>query len=189
MIGWMLVWSVLNGGVVESNLVFENRDACVDAGHSYGNLPSYTVSKDGELEQLRGGTPFRCLPVNAKDLEVFDPLAEQKELEAVKLLAEALEAEKWKHDILDQITTRITDAWKRPPVFSNGMEVFLRFDLKPNGEVISVRVIRSSGAEAFDQSAIRAVKTAAPFTEISELDELIFEESFESLTIKFSPSP
>ena len=118
------------------------------------------------------------MPVNAKNLEFFDPLAEQKELEAIKLLADALEAGKWKHDILNQMTTRITNEWKRPFAFSGGLEVFLRFALKPHGELISVRVLKSSGSEAFDLSAMRAVKAAAPFAEVDGLDSVVFKESF-----------
>lgn len=188
MIGWMLVWSVLNGGVVESNLVFENRGACVDAGHSYGNLPSYTVSTDGELEQLRGGTPFRCLPVNAGGHALIDPADLEKHEALENALLDALYVEMAHAEVLDSITERITDSWVRPVGFLKGMEVLLRFELKPTGDLKSARVIKSSGSDGFDDSAIKAVKKTAPFIEVRKLDKRVFEKSFESLVVKFSPT-
>ena len=63
MIKWMLICQILNGGVVISGMTFDTKEACVQAGGSFGHVPSYSVDVDGGLEKLRGTTVFRCLPV------------------------------------------------------------------------------------------------------------------------------
>ena len=63
MVKWMLIWQILNGGVVISGLTFDTQEACVKTGASYGHIPSYSVDDDGDLEKLGGTTVFRCVPV------------------------------------------------------------------------------------------------------------------------------
>ena len=63
MIKWMLIWQILNGGVVISGMTFDTKEVCVQAGDGFGHIPSYSVDDDGGLEKLRGTTVFRCLPV------------------------------------------------------------------------------------------------------------------------------
>lgn len=90
-------------------------------------------------------------------------------------------------DALDMMTKRITDAWQRPVNYIGGLEVFLRFELSPDGSLIDVQVTRSSGNTAFNRSAIRAIKATAPFVEISGFSSEVFEEKFKTMTIKFRP--
>ena len=59
--------------------------------------------------------------------------------------------------------------------------------LASNGELVDVRVVRSSGDVLFDRSALTAVKRAAPFNEVDQFDAATFEEKFRSLTVKFRP--
>ena len=63
MIKWMLIWQILNGGVVISGITFDTQETCVEAGGSYGHIPPYSVDDDGDLEKLGGTTVFRCLPM------------------------------------------------------------------------------------------------------------------------------
>ena len=63
MIKWMLIWQILNGGVVISGVTFDTQKACVEAGGSYGHIPPYSVDDDGDLEKLGGTTVFRCVPM------------------------------------------------------------------------------------------------------------------------------
>lgn len=188
MIGWMLVWSILNGGVVESHFVFEDHEACIKAGKNFGNLRAHFVNEDGELEKhVIKSTPFRCLPVNAKDqtlISTLDPEELRKEEEAV---FKAFMETKASYEILDAMTTRITKSWKRPYSYQGGLEVYLRMTLEPNGELKNVRIVRASGNDAFDRSALSAVKDASPFNEIVGVDDEIFKEKYQSLTVKFRP--
>ena len=88
---------------------------------------------------------------------------------------------------LNSMTTRITRAWRRPVTFQAGLEVDLNVALAANGEVVEVRVIRSSGEQIFDRSAVSAVQRASPFQEVAQFDALTFENNFRSMTIKFKP--
>ncbi len=111
----------------------------------------------------------------------------KKKEEAELAVLNALAAERAAANVLDAMTTRITRAWRRPVAFSGGLEVYLRMALASNGELVDVRVVRSSGDVLFDRSALTAVKRAAPFNEVKQFDAATFEEKFRSLTVKFRP--
>ena len=99
----------------------------------------------------------------------------------------ALASEKAAANVLDAMTTRITRAWRRPVAFTGGLEVYLRMALAANGELVDVRIVKSSGDVLFDRSALTAVQRAAPFDEVKQFDAATFEEKFRSLTVKFRP--
>ena len=52
--------------------------------------------------------------------------------------------------------------WQVPAAAPEGMRTRVRVRLTPDGEVHGVEVIESSGDEAFDRSAIQAVRYASP---------------------------
>lgn len=85
------------------------------------------------------------------------------------------------------ITGVIQNNWNRPPSARNGMETELALQLVPTGEVVSVRVIRSSGNAAFDRSAENAVLKAERFPELQNLPTSVFEQYFRRLRLKFRP--
>lgn len=87
----------------------------------------------------------------------------------------------------DAIATAIEDNWSRPPSARRGMEVILRLQLIPTGEVVAVSVLKSSGDEAFDRSAINAVHKAARFPEVAQAPPKVFESHLRSLQLKFNP--
>lgn len=65
------------------------------------------------------------------------------------------------------------------------MRAELLIGLVPTGEVVSVEVVASSGNSAFDRSALRAVRDAAPFE--VPADPVLFEREFRNLRILFRP--
>ena len=83
------------------------------------------------------------------------------------------------------IQDRIVRKWSRPPSARNGMRCVLRVVLLPTGEVLQASVEESSGNEAFDNSAKRAVFMASnlPVPE----DNFLFEKSFREFTLLFRP--
>ncbi|MDB4022344.1 cell envelope integrity protein TolA, partial [Litorivicinus sp.] len=117
--------------------------------------------------------------------ESLEDLKEQDEAELA--LLNALVSEKSAANVLDAMTTRITRAWRRPMAFRGGLEVYLRMSLASNGELVDVRVVRSSGDVLFDRSAVTAVQRSAPFDEVKRFDAATFEEKFRTLTVKFRP--
>jgi colicin import membrane protein len=85
------------------------------------------------------------------------------------------------------IVQTITRRWSRPPSARNGMEVTVGMQLTPNGQVVDVSVIASSGDNAFDRSAIRAIKQAEQFPEIENMPSRVFEAEFRNLQLVFRP--
>ncbi len=84
-----------------------------------------------------------------------------------------------------QMQREIVQNWSRPPSARNGMLCLLRVRLIPTGEVIDVKVEESSGNDAFDRSAILAVKKAGRF--IVPSDTRLFERDFREFTVRFRP--
>ena len=83
------------------------------------------------------------------------------------------------------IQDRIVRKWSRPPSARNGMRCLLRVVLLPTGEVLQASVEESSGNEAFDNSAVRAVFRASDLP-VPE-DNFLFEKSFREFTLLFRP--
>jgi len=85
------------------------------------------------------------------------------------------------------ITQAVEQRWSRPASARKGMTVLLLIRLIPTGEVVNVSVLTSSGNEAFDRSAILAVKKAERFPELQQLPSRVFERDFRRLKILFNP--
>jgi len=100
---------------------------------------------------------------------------------------QAESAEEFAMTYTDAIAAAIEDNWSRPPSARRGMEVILRLQLIPTGEVVAVSVLKSSGDEAFDRSAMNAVHRAARFPEVANAPSQVFESHLRSLQLKFNP--
>lgn len=78
--------------------------------------------------------------------------------------------------------------WRRladhPPAARPGSGVArVRFSLNPAGQLVSVRLMRSSGRPAFDRACLAAVRAAAPFPpapESADASDLVFEAPIRS---------
>lgn len=77
--------------------------------------------------------------------------------------------------------------WNRPASARNDMEVLLDIQLIPNGTVISVTIAKSSGNDAFDRSAVAAVKKAERFPELAKMESAVFEQYFRNFRMRFKP--
>ena len=62
------------------------------------------------------------------------------------------------------IKDKVRQYWVRPPALGRDLQAVVSLRLIPGGDVVpnSVRVVRSSGNTAFDQSVIAAVYNASP---------------------------
>ncbi|MEM9621145.1 MAG: cell envelope integrity protein TolA [Pseudomonadota bacterium] len=83
------------------------------------------------------------------------------------------------------IYQEILQNWSRPPSARNGMQATLLMELIPNGEVVSVTVVESSGNIAFDRSAEQAVRRVGRFNVPAE--NHIFERHFRQVYLLFQP--
>ncbi|HEY3699205.1 MAG TPA: cell envelope integrity protein TolA [Spongiibacteraceae bacterium] len=84
----------------------------------------------------------------------------------------------------------IQSNWSRPPSARIGMRVTLLIQLIPSGDVVNVSVLKSSGNDAFDQSAQNAVRRVAKFPYLKELADkspAAFEKNFRRLQLDFTP--
>lgn len=85
------------------------------------------------------------------------------------------------------IQRAVQSNWSRPASARNGMQVLLNIQLIPSGDVVSVTVAKSSGNDAFDRSAVAAVKKAENFPELAELEPRVFEKYYRHFTLLFKP--
>jgi len=86
---------------------------------------------------------------------------------------------------VSQIQRDIIGNWSRPPSARNGMQALLRVILVPTGEVVDVVVEKGSGNDAFDRSAILAVRKAQRFQVPAQSRQ--FERDFREFTVLFRP--
>lgn len=111
---------------------------------------------------------------------------EKKRLEKEKQqLEEAYATEAQSYSAI--IRSRIEQNWNKPPSARKDMKCVLRINLVPTGRVISVTVLTSSGNDAFDRSALQAVKQVEVFSEIKNMSIGLFESQFRQFTLTFSP--
>ena len=116
--------------------------------------------------------------------ELRDSTLEDDISDTIQSLAElALDEESATY--VNLINTAISDKWDRPPSARRGMEVTLQVELFPNGELNTVNIVESSGNDAFDRSAEKAVKDVKRFT-VPENTEL-FEKNFRVFKLRFKP--
>ncbi|MCV6603884.1 MAG: TonB C-terminal domain-containing protein, partial [Porticoccaceae bacterium] len=85
------------------------------------------------------------------------------------------------------IQRRVSGNWSRPPSARLGMEAELIIQLVPTGRIASVRIVKSSGNAAFDQSVEQAVQKAESFPELKNLEARVFEKHFRNLRMVFRP--
>ena len=125
--------------------------------------------------------------------EQREQLARQAERELAEAIADESEQQQAANDTelassyIGMMTEIIQRNWNRPPSARNNMEAELMIQLVPTGQVVSVDIIKSSGNEAFDRSAVKAVEKADRFPELQNLPNRVFEKNFRRLKIKFRP--
>jgi len=114
--------------------------------------------------------------------QIFEEALQEEE----QLLAEA-EYAATAQSYIGVISQRIEQNWSRPPSARNNMQCELLIKLVPTGRVISVDIIRSSGNDQFDRSAVQAVNKSEQFPEIREMKPEVFERYYRELRLVFNP--
>lgn len=75
----------------------------------------------------------------------------------------------------DLIRERTAEGWARPLSARKNMAVVLQVNMLPDGTVTSVSVVQSSGDAPFDNSAVKAVKSISPLSEMKKLTPSDFQ--------------
>lgn len=85
------------------------------------------------------------------------------------------------------LVQRIISNWKRPTSARNGMSVEIVIKMARNGDIKQVRVARSSGDKAFDQSAADAIKAVKSVPEVANVKSTTYDSLYKERRISFSP--
>jgi len=122
-----------------------------------------------------------------REQELLEALAaETRELtEADERFVNEQRARQLASKYVPMIEARVRSVWLIPPGLPAGMKGKIRIDLEPGGHVVpgSVKVVRSSGNAAFDQSVVAAVYQASPLP-VPDGDEF---NIFRSFDMEFEP--
>ena len=86
----------------------------------------------------------------------------------------------------NMIRDQVRMEWNQPPSAKLGMSVELSITLVPTGEIIDVRILKGSGNEAFDRSALIAVERVTKFEGL-EMPKNLFDKHFRNFSILFNP--
>lgn len=114
--------------------------------------------------------------------EIKDKLAaEEKSRQQVAQAARAATAVDKYRALIRQ---RVSQSWNRPVGVAKGLKCVVSVRLAPGGEVLSARVVRSSGNTVFDRSVENAVFKAAPLPLPG--DPTLFD-NFREIEFLFSP--
>lgn len=150
--------------------------------------------KGPTAEEIRQKKAAEKAAEEAKQRALQEQIRKQQQEELAAALASedaALEEAELVSSYEQLIAQLVTNNWSRPPSARNGMSVTVAIRTLPTGEIISASVVKGSGNEAFDQSALRAVNGLGEIAELGELarqNRAAYERKFRHFQFKFEPT-
>jgi colicin import membrane protein len=81
----------------------------------------------------------------------------------------------------------ISSNGSRPANARNGMVAVVQIRLAPTGEVISRRIVQSSGSDTFDRAIEQAVDRVGTFSELQDMPNPLFERYFRTFNVEYKP--
>jgi len=117
-----------------------------------------------------------------RDRSLLDAMA--REEEEARAEEEKLVLTGKSNTVKNAIALKVQQNWIEPVGFMENLTCKVRVNLIPTGEVMSVKVIKSSGNGLFDRSVERAVKKASPVP--FPTDSRLFQE-FRVIEFTFDP--
>jgi len=84
------------------------------------------------------------------------------------------------------IKTQVLQNWKRPKNLNLNLKTEIQINLVPTGEILSAKLLKSSGNQIFDESAISAIKKVNNFEGLN-MPMSIFDRHFREFVLIFSP--
>ena len=108
----------------------------------------------------------------------------QARLAAERAALEAQRVQSMLGEYIAYIADKVERNWLRPPGSPAGLKCTVNVKLIPGGEVVSARVVQSSGDTLFDDSAEKAVLKASPLP--LPTDASLFNH-FREINFNFSP--
>ena len=84
------------------------------------------------------------------------------------------------------IKSQVMENWKRPTNLSSNLKTEIQITLVPTGEILSSKIINSSGNRAFDDSALTAISKIKSFDGLN-MQMNLFDQHFRKFILIFSP--
>ena len=85
-----------------------------------------------------------------------------------------------------EIKTQVFENWKRPQNLKSNLKTEIQIILVPTGEILSATIIKSSGNETFDESALTAISKVKSFDGLN-MQMSLFDQHFRKFILIFSP--
>lgn len=82
---------------------------------------------------------------------------------------------------------RLSSNWYKPAGAADDLSTIVQLKMSRDGKVATVRLSKSSGNSAFDNSAINAVKSIGTIDEVRQLSDADFQKAYASRSIQFTP--
>ena len=107
-----------------------------------------------------------------------------------------LSEEKASDDIYDEeiirfynaIKLKIESAWIKPRNIPSNLSCDLKITINPQGRVVGLNLLKSSGNIRFDNSAMQAVRRVETFSIFKEMEREIYEDTFKNIIFRFNPT-
>ena len=84
------------------------------------------------------------------------------------------------------IKKQVVDNWNKPKGVGQNLKTEIEIDLVPTGEILSYRILKGSGNEAFDESAMKAISRVNIFDGLG-MQPKLFDDNFRKFILIFSP--
>ena len=76
--------------------------------------------------------------------------------------------------------------WKQPSSAKKGMSAEILITLVPTGEIVQIKLTKTSGNQAFDSSALNATQKVSKFEGL-DMGRRLFDNNFRKFTLVFNP--
>ena len=76
--------------------------------------------------------------------------------------------------------------WKQPGSAKKGMSAEILITLVPTGEIVQVKLTKTSGNQAFDSSTLNAIQKVSKFEGL-DMSRRLFDNNFRKFTLVFNP--
>lgn len=76
--------------------------------------------------------------------------------------------------------------WKQPSSAKKGMSAEILITLVPTGEIVQVKLTKTSGNQAFDSSTLNAIQKVSKFDGL-DMSRRLFDNNFRKFTLVFNP--
>lgn len=86
-------------------------------------------------------------------------------------------------DVDGVLARLISDQWHKPPGAADGMKAEIHIKMSRDGKIEKADVTRGSGLDAFDLSAVTALRSIGVVKEVAQLDDATYEKAYRSRTI------